>query len=369
MNVCIIGNGLISLSLAKALINNNFKVNIYAKTNNKIKSLNRTVGITPSNLNFFQKEILKIRKSLIWDINNIEIYNDENKKNKVLDFNDSSKTLFSIIKNEDLINLLNSSLKKNKNFKRIIIKNKFFYKKIIENKKYDLIINCDQNNEIYKKYFYRKILKNYESTAYASIINHKKTNNKKAVQIFTKLGPIAFLPVSESQTSIVYSIKNKSINNNSHLLQNEFENLVYKNNKIYKINSINNFESFLLKAKILKKYYNKNILAFGEILHQIHPLSGQGFNMTLRDISALLDLIRDKKNLGLGVNSSIFKEFENKTKHLNFIFSSGNDFIYEFFNKENFYLKLFSDKIINYLNKNRLFNKLAIKYADKGIFF
>ena len=56
----------------------------------------------------------------------------------------------------------------------------------------------------------------------------------------------------------IKSIKNKSINNNSHLLQNEFENLVYKNNKIYKINSINNFESFLLKAKILKKYYNKN---------------------------------------------------------------------------------------------------------------
>ena len=28
----------------------------------------------------------------------------------------------------------------------------------------------------------------------------------------------------------------------------------------------------------------KNILAFGDMLHQIHPLSGQGFNMALRDI-------------------------------------------------------------------------------------
>ena len=75
------------------------------------------------------------------------------------------------------------------------------------------------------------------------------------------------------------------------------------------------------------------------------------------------------KNLGLGVNSSIFKEFENKTKHLNFIFSSGNDFIYEFFNNENYYFKLFSKKIFSKLNNNRLFNKIAVKYADRGLIF
>ena len=37
-------------------------------------------------------------------------------------------------------------------------------------------------------------------------------NNKKAIQIFTKFGPLAFLPISKLQTSVVYSIKNKSIN-------------------------------------------------------------------------------------------------------------------------------------------------------------
>jgi len=56
-------------------------------------------------------------------------------------------------------------------------------------------------------------LKNYESTAYVSIINHNKVSNKKAVQIFTEYGPLAFLPISKTQTSIVFSIKNKSVNN------------------------------------------------------------------------------------------------------------------------------------------------------------
>ena len=62
-----------------------------------------------------------------------------------------------------------------------------------------------------------------------------------------------------------------------------------------------------------------------------------------------------------------FKEFEKETKHLNFIFSSGNDFIYEFFNYDNFYIKPFSKKIFNYLKNNKLFNKLAVQYANKGL--
>ena len=101
-------------------------------------------------------------------------------------------------------------------------------------------------------------------------------------------------------------------------------------------------------------------------MHQIHPLSGQGFNMSLRDIKVLLDLIRNKESLGLPIDYSIFKHFEDKTKHSNFIFSSGNDFIYEFFNFDNHYFKSVSKKIFNSLNNSIFFKKLAVNYADKG---
>ena len=367
MNICVIGDGLISLTLAKTLINNKIKVFMYCKNNKKTSNNNRTIGITSNNLDFFQKEIIKIKKKLFWGIEQIEIYNEQNKKEKILNFEEPKKILFSIIKNNDLYDLLSRNLKKSNNFKKIIIKNKSFYKKIIKNNKYDLIINCDGTNEISKKYFYRKILKNYESKAYITIINHNRIKNKKAIQIFTKYGPIAFLPISKNQTSIVYSIKNRSINKKLELSQEEFEKLISANNKLYEINSINKFETFILKSKTLRNYYNNNILAFGDMLHQIHPLSGQGFNMTLRDIRIFLALIKEKENLGIPIDYSICKHFENKTKHLNFIFSSGNDFIYEFFNYDNFFQRPFSEKIFNYLNNNKLFNKLAIKYADKGL--
>ena len=366
MNICLIGNSLISLTLAKALVNKNINVFLYSEKNIKNSNKNRTIGITSNNLDFIQKKIIKIKNRLTWKINQIEIYNSSNKE-KILDFEDSKRTLFFMVKNNDLYNLLNQSLLKNKNFKKILINNKFFYNKIVDSKKFDLIINCDGSNEISKKFFYQKIVKNYKSNAYVTIINHDKIYNQKAVQIFTKKGPIAFLPISEKKTSVVYSIKN--INNNSELSHYEFEDLILKNNNKYKINSINKFETIKLKSKTLRSYYHKNILAFGDMLHQIHPLSGQGFNMTLRDINIFIKLITDRKDLGLPIDYSIYKDFENKTKHLNFIFSYGNDFIYEFFNFDNFYSKIFSKKIFNYLNNNKLFNKVVVNYADKGLNF
>ena len=110
MNVCLIGDGLISLTLAKTLINNKIKVFVYSKNNKKIINKNRTIGITSNNLDFFQKEIIKINKDLIWEITQIEIYNNQNKEQKILNFQKSKKPLFSIIKNNDLYDLLNKSL-------------------------------------------------------------------------------------------------------------------------------------------------------------------------------------------------------------------------------------------------------------------
>ena len=61
---------------------------------------------------------------------------------------------------------------------------------------------------------------------------------------------------------------------------------------------------------IRKKYFYDRILLFGDILHQVHPLTGQGFNMVLRDLSSLKKILRSKINLGLDIGSpDILTEF------------------------------------------------------------
>ena len=89
--------------------------------------------------------------------------------------------------------------------------------------------------------------------------------------------------------------------------------------------------------------------------------------MTIRDIIKLDEILEDKLNLGLDIDKSIYKEFEKKTKSLNLLFSTGIDFIYEFFRfNKNFVPAVVSKKIFSFINKNSELKDLSIKYANSG---
>ena len=356
MNVCILGRGLTSLTLAKCLVNKGIYVDIiFDKKYDKINN-DRTIGISKVNLDFFNKEILDINK-LSWNINQIEIYSEKSKNERILNFQNDDQKLFSIIRNYELIDHLTKKLKKDKlcKFKKNLIN------KNILTQDYNLIINCELSNFITKKFFTKSLVKNYNNYAYTTIIKHSKTNNNKAIQIFTSRGPLAFLPISRSETSVVYSISgNQKI---------DFKDLIKFYNRTYNILHINNFSQFKLKMSNLRNYYHGNILAFGDLLHRIHPLAGQGFNMTLRDIKIFSEIIQNRLSLGLPLDLSVNDEFEKKSKHVNYIFSNGIDFIYEFFNferKSN--SKLFS-RTVKFLGKNSNLNRKFVEIADKGFLF
>ncbi len=354
MKVCILGNNLTSLVLAKTLSNMGITIDIICVNEISIIDKTRTLAISKYNIEFFNKKILNINK-LLWKINKIEIYNENLKNEKILNFLNNNEYLFSMIKNYELYTHLIKDLKKNKLIK---FKKKINYSNITDN--YKLIFNCDYKNLITKKYFFKTIKKNYKSSAYTAIINHTKMKkNDIAFQIFTQRGPFAFLPISNTKTSVVFSIKE--------LKNVKLEDFIKKYNTKYNILKISTVSKFQLSSSSLRSYYYKNIIAFGDLLHKIHPLAGQGFNMSIRDISEIEKLIKYKLNNGLDLDQSICLDFEKKTKHKNLIFSSGVDLIYEFFNFEKKFRNDFLIKFVKLLGKNNSINKFLVKAADRGV--
>ena len=357
MRVCILGNGLSALSLAKALVNQKIYVDILFSKKSYLSNKTRTIGISKSNVEFFNKKIINIEK-IIWKLNSIEIYGDNLEKQKLINFEDNSNYLFSIVKNYKLQEILENNLFKSKFFRKINLKEKINY-----SENYDLVFNTDFNNLITKKFFNKKIEKKYNSLAYTTILQHKKISNNIAVQIFTKNGPLAFLPISNYETSVVYSI------NNYVKGKSEINTLIKNYNFKYNIKKIDRIHCFELKGLSLRSYYHNNILAFGDLLHRIHPLAGQGFNMTIRDIKILNNIIQNKIDLGLSLDSTLNKEFEKNQKHKNYLFSTGIDLIHEFFNLERKTKNDFLSKSIQQINKNPSVNKILTKIADQGILF
>ena len=111
MKVSILGDGLTSLTLAKSLVNQGVNVDIFSERKTKKINKIQTIGISKANIDFFNKNILNINKFL-WKINKIEIYSENLKNEKVLNFENKNEELFSVIKNFDLYKTLFVSLKK-----------------------------------------------------------------------------------------------------------------------------------------------------------------------------------------------------------------------------------------------------------------
>ncbi|MDB3942956.1 FAD-dependent monooxygenase [Candidatus Pelagibacter sp.] len=359
MTICILGNSLTALTLAKALVNNEINVDVlYSKKNYKISDT-RTIGISKNNIDFFNNNIINIEK-IIWNLKKIEIFSENLNKERLINFEANNDQLFSILKNYKLYNLLEKNL----------LKNKFFKSKFISEKnlsflnEYELIINCDPSNLITNRYFSKKIIKKYNSYAYTTVITHDQILNDTAFQIFTKKGPLAFLPISNRQTSIVYSLYNS--NNQK---EKKIDQLIKDKNFRYKIKDIAKVNNFELKSLNLRSYYHDNILAFGDLLHRVHPLAGQGFNMTIRDIKILLEIIKKKLDIGLSLDSSVNYEFQKKLRHKNFIFSNGVDLIHEFFNFERKMKNNFLSKSVKLIGNYPSINKMFTKIADRGVLF
>ena len=65
MRVCIIGSGLSALTLAKALVNKNIFVDIVSLSKNYKIHKSRTIGISKSNFEYLNLNIVKIKKNYL----------------------------------------------------------------------------------------------------------------------------------------------------------------------------------------------------------------------------------------------------------------------------------------------------------------
>ena len=235
---------------------------------------------------------------------------------------------------------------------------------------YDLIIlSTGGNSKLYDTIDEgRSIKKNYEELALTAIIKHN-ARIENSSQFFLKEGPLAILPFKKKVFSIVWSVSSKFFDINKKNIKNILSEKLRTLLKIKSIKKIVDIHSFPINLNLKTKYFKKNVLILGDGLHTVHPMAGQGFNLVLRDIKKLQELISKTLKLGLLIkNSFILKDFYNSRKSENNLFGFGIDLTNIFF-KEGKYFNSLKKGILKNISKFSFINKISQSVSDRGILF
>ena len=371
----IYGGGISSEIAALALAKNNFNV-CYVK--------NQTVQKTESNLvTFLSSGSINYLCSIIddplefnkfTDIEKISCRLASIKNGSSITFdNEPNSTMGKILPNKIISEQLATSLKENKNIDTLF-KTKSIRKETHSNK---VSIVIDEQKEIFARVLIlsvndenlleqnniKFISQDLKQTAFSINVKGEFKKQNHAFQIFTSSGPLAFLPYTHNQASLVWSLKNdsKELNYEKSELESKVNDYFEKEIGALKIENI---ETHKLNFLYAKKLYHGNTVLMGNIAHNIHPIAGQGLNLSIKDISLFVEVILKYTSLGYEVNNRMaFKEFDQLRKIDNAAYSFGTLALDKILKSKNSFLSVFANMGIKILDKNNFLKRKIIKNA------
>ena len=373
----ILGNGSSALLAAVAFSKLGISIDLFCNTSKKNDS-NLVTFLSSFSLKYLSdigiNQLSDQKYETIHDIECCYINKSNNKKTELKFKDHKIKPLGKVIPNSDLYDFLLLKVKETKNIS------------IIEDEISD--INFDEGNAIVnlssgksyntklfiftdsKKKFIHNfnktdlIEKPFNQTALSIDANVKRSNRNTAYQFFTKDGPLALLPVNDQYCSFVWSLKN-----NSEILEytkEQIEKEIYKYAHMYikelNIHSINRHK---LEFSFNKNMTYKNIILLGESAHTVHPIAGQGFNLTLKDISTLYSVLDRYLSLGYELNHKfIFNDFYKQRIPDNTLFAFSTMLMSDAFISKNNFINKSIETSFKILNRVPLIKKKIMKFAS-----
>lgn len=143
--------------------------------------------------------------------------------------------------------------------------------------------------------------RDYGQRAIVAHVGTERAHESTAWQRFQPGGPLAFLPLVDGRSSIVWSVQNDDA---TRLLAIEDATFCAElgcalDFRLGAITSITQRHAFPLRMRLAERYVAGRCVLIGDAAHAVHPLAGQGLNLGLRDVHNLreqLQRARSRKN-------------------------------------------------------------------------
>lgn len=147
-------------------------------------------------------------------------------------------------------------------------------------------------------------VKDYGQTALIANIAYSEPHKGIAYERFTAQGPLALLPlgnsVSAKESALVLTLPRDQAHEISSLNDEEFLAHLQQRfgHRLGKFLRVSQRHSYELKLVTASEQIRSHIVLVGNAAHFLHPVAGQGFNLSLRDCVCLVDALIQGESAG-----------------------------------------------------------------------
>ena len=135
----------------------------------------------------------------------------------------------------------------------------------------------------------------YDQIAIVANVTTELPHQLTAWQKFLSTGPLAFLPLANGDSSIVWSCDTELGQAMLSLDDNDFCLALGEafDGRLGQVTGIGSRQSFPLGWHSCNQWLSQRVLLIGDAAHSVHPLAGQGVNLGFSDIALLIQLLGD----------------------------------------------------------------------------
>jgi 2-octaprenylphenol hydroxylase len=146
----------------------------------------------------------------------------------------------------------------------------------------------------------------YNQYGLVAVVGKQKANPGVAWQRFLTTGPLAFLPLVDGRSSIVWSLPSFESNRLMSLATDAFISELDDASQgwLGKIENCGPRAAFPLSMRLSECYVAQRTALVGDAAHVVHPLAGQGVNLGLADVAALTETLIQVRRAGGDIGSA-----------------------------------------------------------------
>jgi len=143
-------------------------------------------------------------------------------------------------------------------------------------------------------------VQDYQQTALIANIGVAGDHQQTAFERFTATGPLALLPLTRQRYSLVWTL---GADEAARLMSAPAAEFLGELQKAFGyragvLQSVGERVTYPLSLKTALQASSHRLVLCGNSLHNLHPIAGQGFNLALRDLAALLSLVEHHSDVG-----------------------------------------------------------------------